>query len=232
MKKILLCSNHKSIENRDVVESLLKANGHSVTSIDDSLDLITLALQSEYDLIATNFDLKKVGIFEVAEILYNANVPTKLIVIADSNGCMIEEEKKLLDLGVCHFLRKGLVDDELIAKYIEMSLTQIILPKPIKTYKNQIEQITPEVVIDFRKMEVTYNGEVINVPTKEYDLLLFFLKNREKPLTREVILQNVWNNAKDERSNRVIDSTIKNLRKRLQLQNIVSIHKVGYKWVN
>lgn len=62
-----------------------------------------------------------------------------------------------------------------------------------------------------RTMEVTVKGRAIDIQAKEYSLLFYLLSNRETLLTRENILDHVWNDNFDV-SDRVVDGTIRRLR--------------------
>ena len=82
--------------------------------------------------------------------------------------------------------------------------------------------------IDEEQRIVYRNGEAIDVTTKEFDLLMLFVKNRGTAFLREQILQKVW----DENyygSDRVVDDTLRRLRKKLPELNIQTIYGFGYR---
>lgn len=64
---------------------------------------------------------------------------------------------------------------------------------------------------------------------KEFEILHFLLENKDRVLTRDQILDNVWKDSEDIPYDRVIDVYIKELRKKLKLDCIVTIRNVGYK---
>lgn len=75
---------------------------------------------------------------------------------------------------------------------------------------------------------VYYKSEKINLTTLEFDLLLYLVNNKNKPLTREMILNEVW--GVDYYGNdRVVDDSIRRLRKKLNDLNINTVYGFGYR---
>lgn len=82
--------------------------------------------------------------------------------------------------------------------------------------------------IDEAQRIVYQNGKQIEITTKEFDLLMLFVKNRGTAFLREQILQKVW----DENyygSDRVVDDTLRRLRKKLPELNIQTLYGFGYR---
>ena len=83
--------------------------------------------------------------------------------------------------------------------------------------------------MDFTRYKAVYAIVVVDVKPKEIDVLKFLLKHSNQVMSREQILDYVWNNSDDVPYDRVIDVYIKNLRKKLELDCIVTVKNVGYK---
>ena len=82
--------------------------------------------------------------------------------------------------------------------------------------------------IDENQRSVTRGSEQIELTTKEFDLLMLFVKNRGTAFLREQILEKVW----DENyygSDRVVDDTLRRLRKKMPDMNIQTIYGFGYR---
>ena len=75
---------------------------------------------------------------------------------------------------------------------------------------------------------VYYKEEKINLTTLEFDLLLYLVNNKNKPLTREMILNEVWG-SDYYGSDRVVDDSIRRLRKKLNDLNINTVYGFGYR---
>lgn len=83
--------------------------------------------------------------------------------------------------------------------------------------------------VDFTSYSAKFNGEDVDINAKELEILKYFLENEGQALTRTQIIDNVWKETDDIPFDRVIDVYIKELRKKLGLDCIVTIRNVGYK---
>ena len=101
-----------------------------------------------------------------------------------------------------------------------------------RTYKNQnATNNTEEIsgyVIDFDKRIVTENKENVNLTSKEYDLLLFFVNNKKKAFSRDQILDAVWGSDYFG-SDRVVDDLMRRLRQKMPNLLIETIYGYGYR---
>ena len=82
--------------------------------------------------------------------------------------------------------------------------------------------------IDFDKRIVTENGKNINLTSKEYDLLLFLLKNKSKAFSRDQILDSVWG-SNYLGSDRVVDDLMRRLRQKMPNLSVETIYGFGYR---
>ena len=82
--------------------------------------------------------------------------------------------------------------------------------------------------IDFDKRIVTENGKNINLTSKEYDLLLFLLKNKSKAFSRDQILDSVWG-SNYFGSDRVVDDLMRRLRQKMPNLSVETIYGFGYR---
>jgi DNA-binding response OmpR family regulator len=88
--------------------------------------------------------------------------------------------------------------------------------------------------IDDNSKLVHYQGELINLERKEYDLMLYLIKNVNKALNRDHILADIWDNDYKGITNRVVDSCICKLKSKIPMlsQHIEGVFKVGYRLNN
>ena len=116
--------------------------------------------------------------------------------------------------------------------------TQVLLAKVnalISRYRGLLVQdgriTSDEFVIEPARRLVTVSGKKIDLAPKEYDLLLFFLENKEQVLSRERILDKVWG-ADYEGYDRAVDTHVKKLRATLgkASYHIETVIKCGYIW--
>ena len=125
-------------------------------------------------------------------------------------------------------LEKGC--DEYITKPFAIKELILRIKNVLKrVYKNNPFLLeTDGYVIDENKRRVTLDGELIDLTTKEYDLLMFFLKNKSIALSREQVLEKVWD-PNYFGSDRVVDDTLRRLRKKMPNLNIQTIYAYGYR---
>ena len=81
---------------------------------------------------------------------------------------------------------------------------------------------------DLTKRMVFENGKEIKLTTLEFDLLILFLKNKDKSFTRDEILDAIWGSDYFG-SDRVVDDLVRRLRKKLPKLNLNSIYRYGYR---
>ncbi|MFR2832379.1 MAG: response regulator transcription factor, partial [Finegoldia magna] len=83
--------------------------------------------------------------------------------------------------------------------------------------------------VNFTSYTAKINGEKVDINAKELEILKYMIENEGQALTRMQIIDSVWKETDEIPFDRVIDVYIKELRKKLQLDCIVTIRNVGYK---
>lgn len=230
MKKILLCSMNLT-DQGEVKEHLIQ-HEYSVTIEENPLGLIALPLQEHYDLIIMDYDYNNILASDIISFVRKSNLDIKIIVLETKSEPMYKAEIELLNLGISFFLRKEYLNIDLLLKYIELALASTRFAYFVAyDNKNKIH-VNSDITIDIQSQEVRKNNELIDLSKKELTLLLYFIEKKGIVLSRETILMDVWAEAEHLSSERVIDSHIKNIRKKLNIPNIVSVHGRGYKWIN
>lgn len=97
-----------------------------------------------------------------------------------------------------------------------------------RVYKEENKIVVNGYEIDEEKRTVLDNNEPIELTTKEFDLLMLFVKNKGTAFLREQILERVWDDNYFG-SDRVVDDTLRRLRKKLPNINIQTIYGFGYR---
>lgn len=98
-----------------------------------------------------------------------------------------------------------------------------------KNFPNQETFSYQDLEVNFSSYTAKLDGKDVDVNAKELEILKFFLKNEGQALTRSQIIDGVWKDSEEIPFDRVIDVYIKELRKKLKLDCIVTIRNVGYK---
>lgn len=88
--------------------------------------------------------------------------------------------------------------------------------------------------IDFEKRIVRKSGELLELTPTEFDLLQFFCKNRRKILTKDILLENIWDSRRRFVSEHTLSLNISRLRNKIaddKFDYIKNIYGMGYRWV-
>lgn len=134
-----------------------------------------------------------------------------------------------LDAGADDFLIKPFHLSELNAR------VKALIRRQFHKGNNTIEY--NEIKIDIPKLLVTVNESPLTLTSKEYELLVYFIANAGKVITKDAISYSVWSNNSDmDVSNEIIYTHVKNLRKKLIAigcqDYIQSVYGIGYKFGN
>ena len=127
-----------------------------------------------------------------------------------------------LELGSDDYITKPYSSKELVLRVNK------IIKRVYKDDKNNNILTYDTYMIDLTRRIVLQNDKEIKLTTLEFDLLVLFIKNKEKCFTREEILDEVW--GKDYfGSDRVVDDLVRRVRKKLPKLNVNSIYGYGYR---
>lgn len=126
-----------------------------------------------------------------------------------------------LELGGDDYLPKPYSAKELMLR------VKNILSRAYKNVTSNIIDYKPY-IIDLDKRIVTENAEVLNLTSKEYDLMLFLLKNPTKAFSRDQILTNIWGEQYFG-SDRVVDDLMRRLRAKMPQLRVETLYGFGYR---
>ena len=204
----------------------LAREGYVVEASADGESGLERAAAEPFDLILLDVMLPRMNGLDVLRELRRRGVETPVIVLT-ARGQVIDKVVGL-KLGADDYVTKPFEMVELLAR-IEAKLRRA--PVPLRLADGyQFGAIR----IDFRKAEVTKDGQPLDVSAREFQLLRYFIEHRGATLTREELLNEVWGyNVMP--STRTVDVHVAWLRQKVEPtprhpQYILTIHGLGYKF--
>ena len=200
--KILVVEDERDL-NR-IITKHLKKNNYSVDSCFDGEEALDFVGYSEYDLIITDIMMPNVDGYEFIARLRDSKNNTPVIMLTAKDT--LEDKIVGLDSGADDYIVKPFEFDELLARI------RVLMRRNYGLVTNIIQ--VDDVVLDISKKQVLRNGQNIGLTGKEYEVLEYLMKNKESILSRDQILNHVWDYDYDGASN-IVDVIIKNIRKKL-----------------
>ena len=202
--KILVVEDEKDL-NR-VITKHLKKNNYSVDSCFDGEQALDYVLYGEYDLIITDIMMPKIDGYELIKQLRVKGNSTPVIMLTAKDS--LDDKILGLDSGADDYIIKPFEFDELLARI------RVLMRRNYGFATNIIQ--VDDVVLDISKKQVTRSSESIVLTGKEYEVLEYLFKNKTGIISREQILNHVWDYDYEGVSN-IIDVIVKNIRKKLDV---------------
>lgn len=213
MSKILVVEDEKNISK--LIHDTLALGNYLTDFAYDGEEAIKKIKEERYDLILLDIMLPKLDGFQVMECIQDKNLPVIFLSAKNDVGTIVRG----LQNGGQDYMTKPFEPLELLAR-IELRLGKKKVQN-MYTYK-EIEVYTKE-------RQVYQNKKKVELAPKEYDLFVLLLQNIDRALTRDEILDKVWN-INVEIETRTVDYHIQQLRKKLNLkEDIVTVNKIGYR---
>ena len=218
MKKILMVEDETSIS--DFIKGELEYEGYSVCIKEDGREGLEEALKNEYDLIILDIMLPSMNGFEICRRIKKVKI-TPIIMLSARDSVM--DKVNGLQIGADDYIPKPFAIEELLARI------EVVFRRQDNT-NNSIVKFK-DIVIDRRSRVVKKNNNEINLTNKEYELLMILIDNKDKVVTREELLEQIWGYGYEPETN-VTDVYIRYLRSKLDNKNkeeyIQTVRSVGY----
>lgn len=214
MLKILIAEDEEPIAN--LIRMNLKKAGYECECALDGEKAADRMEKGHYDLLLLDIMLPKINGYELMEYARTLGLPVIFITAMDSTDSKV----KGLKMGAEDYIAKPFEIVELLAR-VEAVLRRC----------NKIGKIIRilDVEIDLSSRVVMQNGQQIMLTLKEYELLLFFARNPNIALYREVIYEQVWEKEYTGEG-RTVDLHVQRLKKKLGWDgHICAVYKIGYR---
>jgi len=206
----------------------LRSEGYHVSSATDGSAGLALATSDTFDVMLLDVMLPGMNGFDLCRELRRRAVTTPIIMLT-ARG-QTADKVTGLKIGADDYLTKPFDLLELLAR-IEVQLRRTAAV----TGKSAAEYRFGDITVNFRKAEVTRNGEALDLSAREFLLLKYLIEHREATLTRDELLNEVWG-YHSMPSTRTVDVHVAWLRQKIETnsrhpQYLLTIHGMGYKFV-
>ncbi|MFA6940115.1 MAG: response regulator transcription factor [Clostridiaceae bacterium] len=219
MYKILVVDDE--VRMRKLIKDYFKREGFEVSEADNGISALDTFSKGSFDLIILDIMMPFMDGYAVCKEIRSKSTIPIIFLTAKS-----EDEDKLTgySLEADDYMTKPFSPKILVAKAKAIIKRNMGLNDNNKISINGIE-------IDEASYRVAINGEELTLSKKEYEILLYFLKNKNIVLTRENLIENIWG-YDFEGEIRTVDTLVKRLREKLldKADMIVTVRGVGYKF--
>ncbi len=204
---------------------LFEQEGFRTVLVTDCRQCYEKAVLLDPDLVLLDLRLPGMNGVEICRELRAARPRTPIIVLGATGDEM--EKVLLLEIGADDYVVKPCGARELVARI--RAVLRRAAPDARKVFR------FGDVEVNLERRAVRRRGEEIKLTPNEFNLLVYFLQNADRPLTRDMILNAVW--GYDFFPNtRTVDAHVVKLRQKLEAEpamprHFVTVHGVGYKFV-
>jgi DNA-binding response OmpR family regulator len=179
----------------------------------------------QYDILILDLGLPDGSGLDVLKYVKNHKPQTGIIILTARDS--LDDKISGLDLGADDYMTKPFLLSELNARIKSIHRR--------RNFDGNSTIIFNEIEIDTDKMRVSINDQNLTLTRKEYELILYFVINKNKVLTKESIIEHLWGDHSDMfDSLDFIYTHIKNLRKKMQdiggADYLKSVYGIGYKF--
>lgn len=215
-KRILIIEDEASIQN--ILRIFLEDAGYQVTLADDGMDGIAAFHKNTFDLVLLDIMMPRLDGYSVCEMIRNeSSTPIILLTALDDE----DSQMKGFDLLADDYITKPF-SMPLVLKRIEAVLRRAQAGEKgsVLVYQN--------VQMDTENYKVFVEGKEIPLTAREFDILRLLMENQGRVFTREQLLDIIWN-YDYLGDDKIINTHIKNIRKKLGVDCIETIRGVGYR---
>ena len=221
MQRVLLVEDDANI--REGISDYITGTMSDVFALDtasDGIEGLNAVRNSQYDLLLLDIMLPGLdGFTMMREIRKTSDIPVIFLTARVS----LSDRLYGYELGCDDYICKPFLVEELCAKI------KNLLKRTRKDDKDRI-LTCGDITLDRRTLRVTSGGMEVELPPKEYGILLQLMQNADTVLTRDLLMDLVWG-MDSFCTDRVVDNHVKNLRKLLGSpgKKIKSVYGRGYK---
>ena len=220
--KILIIEDNENIA--ELIALYIKNAGFLYFFANNGSDALKLFKKEEPELVILDLTLPFTDGFKLLRELRELSVTPIIILSARAE---LSDKLSAFEAGVDDYITKPFEPQELIAR-IRSTLRRF------QDYKKPVQTELSNISVDIKNRLIKYHGKKLNLPPREFELLLYFIKQPNVVFSREKLIDDIWG-LEYMGETRAVDAHVKNLRKKLNHPNswkIKTIWGIGYMFVN
>jgi DNA-binding response OmpR family regulator len=217
--KILCVEDNQEISS--LVSTILKREGHAVDACENGQDAFNKACMNIYDLIILDYNLPCKNGYEICRDLRSIKINSYIMFLTIKND--LKDKLDCLRIGGDEYMKKPFSNSELIEK------VNALARRPKKVLSNPLEY--KNLKLDINSKRAFFLDKNINLTKKEFTILYFLIMNKDIVVSRDLLLEKMWDMNIDPISNiiEVYMSKIKNKLKEKTGQGFIKNSRgVGY----
>lgn len=227
MKKLLLVEDEPGLII--TLSDRLRREGFAVDTAENGTIALSKARKNRYDIILLDVMLPQSSGLDVCRDLRGDGDRTPILMLTAKS--QTTDKVIGLKLGADDYLTKPFDMSELTAR-IEALLRR---SEPANRMEASDNYSFNNIEVDFRKAEVRVHKKTVELSAQEFRLLRYMIEHRNATLSRDELLENVWNYGEDI-TTRTVDVHMAWLRQKLEPnpkrpQYFITVHRLGYKFV-
>lgn len=235
MRKVLIVDDEPSIVT--LLTFNLEKEGYAITSAVDGTTGLELALKEAFDFIILDVMLPGIDGMEITKRLRQEKVDTPILLLTAKDDTI--DRILGLEIGADDYLTKPFSPREVLARMKAIFRRVDVKKEPTKEAAPELEATQElltigDITADLDNYEVTVRGEKIFLTPKEFELLVYFMKRKDRVIDRDTLLDRIWNFDFVGQS-RIVDVHVSHLREKIEKdaknpQYLVTVRGFGYKF--
>ncbi len=213
----------------DLMESIAKCltdEGHQIDSALNKFVAEDMIIEHEYDFVILDIGLPDGNGLDLIRVIKSNKKKMNIIILSAKNS--LEDKIKGLDLGADDYITKPFSLGELFSRIKAINRRSFGQKSDVLVFN--------EIKIYLEAQEVFVNDKLLTLTQKEFQLLIYFISNQRRVLSKESISNHLWENQSDLMGSfDLIYTHVKNLRKKIEELGgndyVKSVYGMGYKFV-
>lgn len=220
MSRILIIEDDEDLQ--EGLSFSLKMDGYETECAGTKREAAALLKKSRYDLVLLDCNLPDGSGYDLCRSISEyGEIPVFMLTARNTEM----DEVKALELGAADFMSKP----------FSLAVLKVRIRKILQKAEQGSRLVSCGIVIDKEGCRVSRDGEEILLSRNEYQLLLYLVENRNRVLSKEQILEHVWDSQGKFVDENTLSVNIRRLRAKLEEdpkhpERIRTVHGIGYIW--